>query len=334
MNGTATGYKQKIPGLRPGLCGLAGIQTPNLLIRSQMLYSIELRVLFGVPCKFGSANVNNIFTSPNNGLAVRIKKSYFDRLLKKELNGMAKKLAGIVLLMSLSLASIAQTTSTKDKKWSSARPDIPGTFTVEIGVNRGLSAPSKFKTGFWGSRTINLYYQYDIRILNSRFSFVPGIGLSMERYKFTNGYTLKYPSGTTDSVYMRSPSQASITGMQKSQLITNYLEVPLELKYSSRPDDPSRSFKASIGGRIGVLYDAFTKVKYKENGEVKQFKDKQRFNLNQIRYGVTAKVGIGNFAVFTYYNLSPLFQKDKGLRDGQDFSNFSTVTVGVSLASF
>jgi hypothetical protein len=26
-------------------CALAGIQTPNLLIRSQMLYSVELRVL-------------------------------------------------------------------------------------------------------------------------------------------------------------------------------------------------------------------------------------------------------------------------------------------------
>jgi hypothetical protein len=35
---------------------LAGIQTPNLLIRSQMLYSIELRV------RIGSANVENIFS--------------------------------------------------------------------------------------------------------------------------------------------------------------------------------------------------------------------------------------------------------------------------------
>ena|GEM_PF-5173921 len=29
-----------------GLCAPAGIRTPNLLIRSQMLYPIELRVLF------------------------------------------------------------------------------------------------------------------------------------------------------------------------------------------------------------------------------------------------------------------------------------------------
>jgi hypothetical protein len=29
---------------QPGLCAPVGIQTPNLLIRSQMLYSVELRV--------------------------------------------------------------------------------------------------------------------------------------------------------------------------------------------------------------------------------------------------------------------------------------------------
>jgi hypothetical protein len=41
------------------LSALVGIQTPNLLIRSQMLYSVELQVRY---FEFGGANVkNNIF---------------------------------------------------------------------------------------------------------------------------------------------------------------------------------------------------------------------------------------------------------------------------------
>jgi hypothetical protein len=56
--------KKAEESLQPLRCALAGIQTPNLLIRSQMLYSIELRVrLFtGCGCEFGSANVKNKFT--------------------------------------------------------------------------------------------------------------------------------------------------------------------------------------------------------------------------------------------------------------------------------
>ena len=36
---------KKAPGFAKSFCGPVGIRTPNLLIRSQMLYPIELRVL-------------------------------------------------------------------------------------------------------------------------------------------------------------------------------------------------------------------------------------------------------------------------------------------------
>ena len=170
--------------------------------------------------------------------------------------------------------------------------------------------------------------------MNSKFSFVPGIGLSLERFKFKNNAILAYPADNRDSVLLLSVADHQISTIRKSQLITNYIEVPLDLRYTLNPDDPARSFKISIGGRVGYLYDAFTKIKYKEDGEAKQVKDKQNFNLNRFRYGVSAKIGFGNFALFGYYNLNTLFKEDKGLYQNGRPMDFNTFTAGISLSSF
>lgn len=249
---------------------------------------------------------------------------------------MMQKIGALVILLGISLTALAQNETTKK---FSRRPDIPGTFVLEFGFNSALSGPDQFDLGFFGSRTVNLYYQYEFRILKSSFSFVPGIGLSLERFKFSDDYTLGYADGDLSSIEMISPADAGFPDIKKSHLITNYIEIPLELRYNTNPDDPARSFKISFGGRIGYMYDSFSKIKYKEDGEMKKIKNKEDFNLNKIRYGLSARIGIGNVSLFGYYNLSPLFEEGKGLSDIISTENsvkndFSTLTIGISLASF
>ena len=90
------------------------------------------------------------------------------------------------------------------------------------------------------------------------------------------------------------------------------------------------------------MYDAFTKIKYEEYGDVKKLKSKEDFNLNRIRYGLSARIGIGNFSLFGYYNLTPLFKDGKGISDISGTppnttavkNDFNTMTIGISLASF
>jgi hypothetical protein len=213
-------------------------------------------------------------------------------------------------------------TETTEKKARRGRPDIPGTFLIDFGFNFP-SEEENFNTGPWGSRTVNVYYQYDKRLFNSKFSVHPGIGLGMERYKFNNGRTLGYDNdGDLEMV--------TVSGVRKSQLITNYLDIPVELRFSTNPDDPARSFRVAAGFKAGLLLDSFTKIKYKEDGEVKKLKDKQDFNLNPFRYGVTLRVGAGNFNVWGYYSLSPLFESKKG-PNGAEITNLS---FGISLTAF
>lgn len=249
---------------------------------------------------------------------------------------MRQKIGALIILLSVAITALAQTESTRKV---SRRPDIPGTFTLEFGFNSALDGPDNFNLGFYGSRTVNLYYQYDFRILNSPIFFTPGIGLGLERFKFNNEYTLGYAANDLNSIVMVSPENTGLPGIKKSQLITNYIDIPLEIKFLTKPEDPARSFKIAVGGRIGYLFDSFTKIKYKEEGEVKKLKNKESYNLNPIRYGLSARIGVGNVSLFGYYNLSPLFEKEKGLSDAISETvsvknDFSTLTIGISLASF
>lgn len=237
-------------------------------------------------------------------------------------------------LFAISFATTAQisepgaTSVPRDRE----QPDIPGTFTLELGLNNALDAPSRFDAALWGSRSLNVYYQREIRILESKFSLVPGIGLSLERFKFKNGAILGYDA--EDSLKLLLPAETPMTGLKKSQLVTNYLDIPVELRFSTNPSDPNRSFKAAIGGRVGYMYDSFSKIKYAEDGETKRLKDKQDWNLTKFRYGVYTRIGIGNFSIFGYYNLTPLFEEGKGPYEKNVKTDFQTMTVGISLSAF
>ncbi len=244
---------------------------------------------------------------------------------------MIRKLAGIVFFTGISLAATGQINSAAKP---SVRPDIPGIFTFEFGFNRDLNGPDEFSPGFIGSRTANVYYQYEFRLFKSPISIVPGIGLSLERHQMNNNYTLAYENSTSDEVVLVAPGDSPYPDIRKSMIITNYLEMPVEIRYTLKPDDPTRSFKVAFGGRIGYLFSSSSKIKYEENSEIKKIKDKQDFNLNKIRYGLSGKLGFGNFMFFGYYNLSPLFEGGNGLQTDDESNDFSTITVGISLSSF
>lgn len=235
----------------------------------------------------------------------------------------------VVFILFIGVVGVSAQAQEKLKK--SARPNLPGSFLVDFGVNRGLSAPDDFKQGFLGSRTLNLYYQYPIRLWKSKFSLVPGMGLGLERFKFTNLRTLESdPKGDGAYDLVKADTIYANATVKKSMLVANYFDIPIEVRFDTHPEDISRSFNIAVGVRAGVLLDAFTKLKYKEDGETKIFKDKQNHGLNDIRYGFYTRLGIGGFNWFAFYNSSQLFKTDKG----PNKTNMNTITLGISINGF
>ncbi|MBS1488357.1 MAG: hypothetical protein JST43_12290 [Bacteroidetes bacterium] len=222
---------------------------------------------------------------------------------------------------------------TQEKKKKAYRPDIPGFFLVDLGFNNGMSRPAFFNQGFWGSRTLNVYYHYPIQIGNSKFSYNPGGGFAFERFKFTNNYTLSSQIGQDGSYDLVPITQLAFfasgsVSVQKSMLVANYFDLmPVEFRFDTNPKNPASGFNFSVGGRVGFLMDSHTKIKYSMNGVNGVYKDKQTHGLNQLRYGFYTRVGIGNFNLFYQYNLSPYFSGNSGPSQ----TGMNVMTIGISL---
>ena len=107
-------------------------------------------------------------------------------------------------------------------------------------------------------------------------------------------------------------------------------QAPLEFRYDSKPDDIARSFNVTLGWRVGILYDSFTKVDYTHNGEDKTMKDKQWHGMNRWRQAVYLRTGYGGFGAAVYYNYTPLFEAGKG----PEMTKMNTVTVTLFVNGF
>jgi len=236
--------------------------------------------------------------------------------------------ARLPLLSLLLVASFAlKAQDAAPEKKVTARPDIPGSFLVDYGFNIGMNPPAKgYKKGFWGSRTLNLTYSYPIQLGESRLYFQPGIGISMERFKWVNNHVLRDTLPDIER-YDLVPNKY-YTGLKKSMLVMNFLEIPLEIRFIGNPSDPTRSFMAAFGARIGVLADGHTKYKYRQESANDILKEKWDHGMNRIRFGLTARVGVAGFGWFAHYNLTPLFRKGVGPL-GSD--NLTVMTVGITL---
>lgn len=249
----------------------------------------------------------------------------------------------IVLALSFSASVFGQEATPKNnsaKRTSKAiqetvgRPDIPGDLMIEFGFNWVQEHPPLIGFNTMGSRTFNAYYLYEKNIGETAISFHPGIGIGTEKYKFAQDLTLGYGQDSLGNRELQFVPLDSIYGVGtqyvKSQINPNYIDIPIEFRWRSRKYDPKSSFKIAVGGKVGFLFDSKTKVKYKEDSQNKITKQKEKWELNSIRYGVYGRLGYGGFSAFCYYSLSDLFAKDKGPMA----TTMYPLTFGLSLALF
>jgi hypothetical protein len=105
----------------------------------------------------------------------------------------------------------------------------------------------------------------------------------------------------------------SNTTNKKFKVATTYVEIPIELRYRSVPDNANKGFKAALGVKVGALVDAHTKAKFTApNGSKNIEKEANKAFFNPWRFSATARVGYGNFALFGAYALNPLLKNDAG----------------------
>jgi hypothetical protein len=144
----------------------------------------------------------------------------------------------------------------------------------------------------------NAYLMWDYPFGYGPFSVAVGAGFSTHDVH-TNGqitYTIDGKYTTFEPITVKYST---------NKFSMNYVEVPVELRLRTRGE---KSFKMTIGGKIGYAYNVHTKYA-DEDGKVKVYRIK---NIDPIRYGVTFRVGYNKFNLQGFYALSEIFKKGRG----------------------
>jgi hypothetical protein len=146
--------------------------------------------------------------------------------------------------------------------------------------------------------------QYSIGFGSNRFGLVSGLGLEFNSYHFDGDNNIQELDGNIVSK-TDYPSP-----LEKSKLKTTFLRVPVLLELQLL--NAKRSKRVYISGGVigGLKLGSSTKVIYKEDGKKQKDKIRDDFNINPLRYGLTARIGYRNLNVFGNYYLTPFFEKD------------------------
>jgi len=156
------------------------------------------------------------------------------------------------------------------------------------------------------SWAININFaQYSLGFGTSHVGLLTGLGLEFSNYFFDNDNTIHEMSDLIVA--------DSLDGnVSKSKLTTTYLRVPLILEVQFPNTIRAHRVFLSAGIVAGLKLGSHTKVVYKDDGGKNKDKNRDDFNINPFRYGLTARLGFGNMSFFGDYYFSPLFVEDKG----------------------
>ncbi len=242
----------------------------------------------------------------------------------------------VVIIMGLSNTIFAQDSADSTRQSTSYRytpsPDFPGALVVEYGINYFDNNSAIMDIDSWKSATLNLYYMYAFRIgEESRLSFNIGAGIGNEKYSFKGPVTFADSLSITivDSL-SNMPFFNNAGNFKKSQMVINYIDIPMEFRIHSRKNDHKRAFYLAVGGKIGFRFASKTKIVYSEFGETKKFKNLYHFNVNAIRYGATARIGYGPINFWGYLGLNNFFTGNKTA----GINNPTMFSFGLSLSTF
>jgi hypothetical protein len=198
---------------------------------------------------------------------------------------------------------------------SSARERISDHLIIQYGYTGWKGTPDSIQTkGF--SRHLNIYFMFDKPFkTNPKMSVAYGVGIGSDNMFFKNMY-VDIKSNTATLPFNRTDST---NHFKKYKLTTIYLEAPVELRFSSKPNDPASGIKIAIGAKVGTMLKAFTKGKDLLNktgqtvyGMKYLVKESEKHFFNGTRLSLTGRIGYGHFSLHSSYQFTQLLKENVG----------------------
>jgi len=241
-----------------------------------------------------------------------------------------KKIVFVViscLFVSMAFSQDAGPSNTSSNKLSFANRSGDH-FMLQLSSDHWAGMPdsiSSHQSGF--SRGFNAYV-----MLNKPFKTSPKLSLGIGLGISTSNIVFKKMDIDVKAAPGLLPFTAldSANHFKKYKLATSFLEIPLEFRYTSKPNNPNKSVKAAVGLKIGTLVNAHTKGKSlqdKDGTTLNAYVEKEnskRF-FNSTHFMATARIGYGIFSIFGSYQLN------KFLKDGAG-PDLKLYQVGITLS--
>jgi hypothetical protein len=193
---------------------------------------------------------------------------------------------------------------------------------AEFSLDQLIGKPDDFKLSAF-SRGFNIYFMYDLVLGKSPISIAPGVGIG------TNNYYHRSLITSDSLMTYFTPLDKDEYDIKKNKLGLTYVDIPVELRFRSKPNKKNTSWKLATGFKLG--FRIADKWKYKgldprsgTPGEEVKFKEFNVDNLERLRYGVTLRGGYGALNLFVHYYFSDIFESGKG-------PGFNPISFGISI---
>ncbi len=193
-------------------------------------------------------------------------------------------------------------------------------FNFDFGLNNILEDgdfpgdAAQYAVRPWGSWYVGLASIQRSRITKN-FFVEWGLGVNWYNFKFEDDNTLLVKSD--DGVSFEADTRD--VDFIKSKLTASYLQasfIPV-LDFNDRFtrnrfwDGDKRAFRIGAGPYVAYRISSHSKLVY-DDGDREREKDRDRYHLNNLRYGVRVQVGYRSTDLFFNYDLNELFSEGKG----------------------
>lgn len=184
---------------------------------------------------------------------------------------------------------------------------------VQYGLDRWAGTPDSISPkGF--SRFFNAYIMLDKPFkTNPHLSVGLGVGIGSSNIFFNKTYV----DINSSSTRLPFTNVDSANHFKKFKLTTVFAEAPVELRYSSNPENVNKSLKVALGVKVGTLINAHTKGKNlqsKSGGTLDNAIEKESSKkfFNSTRLAATARFGYGIFGIYGAYQVTSFLKTGAG----------------------
>lgn len=151
------------------------------------------------------------------------------------------------------------------------------------------------------SHTFNINFVQQGIGFSSHFGIVTGLGLNWVDYRFDGDNNIQ--KGDNGVIELLDPAES----LRKSKFQTTFLTLPILFEGHIPADNHHFNIAAGVIGAV-KLYSG-TKMTLDAGDKIKTNDD---LSMNVLRFAATARLGFGNFQVFSTYYFTPLFKTGKG----------------------